>query len=344
MQEPSRSIHPAKVSRSDLEELALGQPPFVSIYVDLSLERRDTLVERVAAIAGGLLALDAPAELVERTTTAFLAPSDDRAAMGVVASTDGRSIVATSPEPLVRDLGDFSPVPRLATMIEWSQQMLTHAVVRRGEGGNADLVVFGADGTTHHTATVDAAETLATEIAAHGPAVAFVVGADFEALLEQIRKLVATNELRADCRIIELDDGSDDEVADAVVRHTASVVAERKVEMLQDFRFEQSHGKAIEGIENVLDAANAGRISTLLVNADPDDHRRAVIGPSGLVTLHDATTDDAGHPVPLADALIWATLARGGTPVILPATGEQGPTDDIGAFLTPRPPLGLIDR
>ena len=336
--------HPPRVTRTDLEQLALGRPPFVSMYVDMSADHRATLVERVAAIADGLLELGATPELVARVTNPFLAPPSDRSAMGVVTSSDGRYVIGVSPEPLVRDFGDLAAVPHLAPVIEWSQEMITHCVIRRARDGEPHLAVFGADGRTY--ADVGAPEPtedeLVEEIVAHDPAAVFVVGPEHESLLGRIRALIVSVELRPDCRVIELDDGTDEEVADAVVRHTASVVAERKVELLRDFRFERSHGQAVEGIDAVLDAVNSGQVSTLLLDADPDDHRRVRVRPDGTLELHQPADD--GDSVPLTDAVVWATLARGGVPVVMPSTGERGPDDDLGAFLFPRPPAGIIDR
>jgi hypothetical protein len=338
-------LHAPKVTAADLAGLALGRPPFVSVYLDLSAEHRDTLSERIAAVADGLLELGATPEMVKRATTPFLAPRSDRAAMGVVCSTDGRSMIASSPEPLARDLGDLAPVPRLAPMIEWGQQMVTHAVIRRGDDEGVQLTVFGADGTSEPAAAADddRVEELVERAVVHEPSVVFVIGDRFAPLVERFHELIVTNELRPDCRIVELADGTDGDVADAVVRHTASVVAERQVELLRDFRFERAHGQAVEGVDDVLDAVNAGRVSTLLVDADPDDHRRLVVGPDARLTRPNDPPDPDGPPrVHLAEGLIWATLARGGQAVVMPSTGERGPDDDVGALLSPRPPAGLL--
>lgn len=339
------TLHAPEVTTADLAGLALGRPPFVSVYLDLSTEHRDTLSERIAAVADGLLELGATPEMVKRATTPFLAPRSDCAAMGVVCSTDGRTMIASSPEPLARDLGDVAPVPRLAPMIEWGQQMVTHAVIRRGDDGGVQLTVFGADGSSEPAAAVDddRVDDLLDRAVAHEPSVVFVIGDRFRSVVDRLRELVVTNELRPDCRIIELPDGSDGDVADDVVRHTASVAAERKVELLRDFRFERSHGQAVEGIDDVLDAVNEGRVATLLVDADPDDHRRLAVGPDARISLPADPPDPDGPPlVHLADGLIWATLARGGSSVVMPSTGERGPDDDVGVFLLPRPPADLL--
>lgn len=337
------TTHPPSVTTDDLRELASGRPPFVSIYIDTSAEGRDTLVQRVAAVANGLRALGTPPDMVRRTTTAFLSPPPDRAAMAVIAASDGRSVIASSPEPLARDIGDYGAVPRLGPLIEFSQQMITHAVVRRAASGAESLIVFGADGSSHDSVDISRDELVA-ELAHHDPAAVFLVGAGFADLRDRLDRQVTDGRLRADCRIEELPDGTDDDVAEAVVRHTADVVARRKVDLLRDLRLQRSLDVAVEGLDAVVAAVNSGRVATLLVNCDPDDPRRAVITESGSVVPVDGAKPQTGEPVRLVDALIWSVLRRGGAPVIIPSTGENGPDDDLGALLTPGHAQQLIDR
>ncbi|MEQ8840805.1 MAG: hypothetical protein RIB98_07475 [Acidimicrobiales bacterium] len=332
----------------------------MSIYVDMSENRRDSLVARVAAIADGLEALGTPTELVRTSTTPLLAPPPGRSAMAVLASSDDRVLVASSPDPLHEDVGEFGAVPRLGPAIEWSQQMITHAVVREVDGDRADVMVFGADGTTTSLPSLTAVDGAATAgdpaaadnafgefLTAHDPAAVFVVGGGLSAIWKSLQDLVLSEHLRPDCHLERLESGDDADVAEAVVRHTASVVATRKVRLLQDFRFELSHERAVEGFEGVVAAVNDGRVATLLLHDDPDDHRRAIVHPDGsmvAVPPDEIAAAGDGQEVRLADALICATLQRGGAPVILPSTGEKGPADDLGALLLPRPPAGLIDN
>ncbi|MEZ5244905.1 MAG: hypothetical protein R2707_07405 [Acidimicrobiales bacterium] len=337
------------MTTAELQHLARGQAPFVSIYVDTRTAHRDTLVQRVAAVADGLCVLGAPDDIVRRTTTAFLAPPADRAGLAVVASSDGRTVVASSPEPFERDVGLYSRVPYLGPMIEIAQQSITHAVVRDTEHGVPDLTVFGADGSVQTTtaAAPQRTDDVLAEVVRHDPAVVFVVGDAPTSMVTHLERMVAENRLRPDCRIEPLDEGTDDDVADAVVRHAAGVVASHKVELLREFRFERSHGRAVDGIDAVVAAVNAGLVATLILNADPDDHRRAIVGSEGDIVPLDgpvASPSPAVDEVPLVDALIWATLARGGAGAVIPTTGDGGPADDIGALLIPRPANGLIDR
>lgn len=343
--------HSPTVTRADLEHLVKGIPPFVSIYVDMRPGNRDTLVERVAAIADGLGALGAPAELVAEATTPLLAPTDERAAMAVLASSDGRLVITGSPDPLNYDIGAFSPLPSIGPVIEWSQQMITHVVVRERADARADVMVFGADGATASYPTIDpeisADDPVLDFIAAQDPAAVFVVGEGLSSLWAELRELVLTERLRPDCQLERLDAGDDDQVADEIVRQTANVVATRKVKLLESFRFEKTHDNAVEGVEAVVEAVNAGRVSTLLANDDPDDPRRGTLLADGtIVPVPEGEIADrrAGEEVPLVNALLCATLARSGTPVIIPSTGETGPNDDLGALLLPRPRAGLIDR
>lgn len=341
--------HPPVVDRDDLRDLAHGTPPFVSIYLDLSPTNRDTLVARIAAVADGLRDLGAPADLVERTTTPFLAPPRDRSAMGIVSSSDGRVVIASSPEPINRDLGEFGLVPHLAPVIEWSQQMITHAIVRSTGPERTDVVIFGADGTTHSTPAVDISrdlDELTQLLVSHSPSAVFLFGANLTAVHDALTELVLAQRLPSSCRLEMFDDGDDDQVADAVVRHAASVVASRKVELLSEFRFELSHGRAVEGVDAVVHAANEGLIATLIANADPNDHRRAEILGDGTIRHHvgtESTAPVAARGERLVDAIVLRVLRKSGAPVIIPRTGDRGPADDLGALLRPRDAADLMD-
>ncbi|MDW3221155.1 MAG: hypothetical protein R8F63_21320 [Acidimicrobiales bacterium] len=341
--------HPPPVTLDELQVLAAGDGPFVSIYIDMAPTRRDTLVARIAAIADGLRELGAPPALVERTTTPFLAPPPNRSAMGIVASNDGRYVVSTSPEPLRRDVGTYEPVPRLGPIIEWSQQMITHAIVREGVSGRVDVVIFGADGSTSARAGMsggDNSSDVEELLVRHQPHAVFVAGAELDGIHARLLDLILAQRLPSSCHVERVADDGDDALADAVVRHTASVVAERKVRLLTEFRFEKSHGRAVDGVDDVVDAANRGAIATLLANADPDDHRRAELRDNTTIVPVDTAEEGdeiAEGGVRVVDALIHATLAKGGAPVILPKTGERGPTDDVGAMLRPRDAQGLIN-
>jgi hypothetical protein len=340
------------IGRSELTALVAGAPPFTSVYLDVSPSRRDTLIERLAAIADGLRDLGAETEEIERATSPFIAPPDDVSAMAAITSRDGRTLISSSPEPIHRDVGEFGEVPRLGPVIEWSQQMVTHAVVRPSAEGGLAIVVFGADGSVSElTVDSDTGPAGVVALVSHRPAAVFLAGFEGdevgESVRDQLREAILRQELPSDCVLETLDTDDNDELADMVVRHTATVVARRKVEMLQRLRFERSHDQAVEGIDAVIEAANDGTISTLILNTDPDDKRWVSLRPDHTM---DVPSDDLAAAPPgdntarLVDALIARTLRTGGVPVIVPHTGERGPDDDVGALLRPLPPLGLIDR
>lgn len=340
------------VGHSELAALVEGVSPFTSVYLDVTPSRRDTLIERLAAIADGLRELGAETDEIDRATSPFIAPPDDVSAMAAITSRDGPTLVSTSPEPLHRDVGDFGEVPRLGPLIEWSQQMVTHAVVRPSPDGGLDVVVFGADTTVTEfpIEQSDGSHRLG-ELVSHRPVAVFVAGFEGDAVgasvSDELREAILRQELPSDCVLETLDTDDDDELADAVVRHTATVVARRKVEMLQRFRFELSHDQAVEGIDAVIAAANDGTISTLILNTDPDDKRWVSLrSDDTMVSPSDdlAVAPSGDRSARLVDALIARTLRTGGVPVIVPHTGERGPDDDVGALLRPLPPLGLIDR
>lgn len=339
------------IGHPELKSLVEGAPPFTSVYLDVSPARRETLIERLAAIADGLRELGAETDEIERATNPFIAPPEDVSAMAAITSRDGRTLVSTSPEPLERDVGEFGEVPRLGPVIEWSQQMITHAVVRPALGGELAIVVFGADGSVTECPPESPTGAAAVDaLAPHQPAAVFVAGFEGDeagaSVRDEIREAILRQELPSWCVLEMLDADNSDELADLVVRHAATVVARRKVEMLQRFRFEQSHDQAVEGIDAVIRAANEGAISTLILNTDPDDKRWVSLLPDQtmVVPSDDLAAAPDDRSARLVDALIARTLRTGGVPVVVPHTGERGPADDLGALLRPLPAVGLMDR
>lgn len=338
----------ATVTSSDLQNMARGPAPFISAYLDVTPGGgRDDLVERLTHISTELIDAGADEKVVEQLTSVFLSPSRERSALGAVIAADGRTVMAGSPESLRHDLVSFAPVPRLGPMIEWAQRTVAHAVITHPRETEVEVIIFDVDGSSHRRVVADdpeAVDRIVEVIHPLHPGAVFVAGHVGAGIRQGLYDAILHARLPVDCDVVALDETQPGELGDAVVRHVANVTAKRQVDFLRHFRFELSHERSVEGHHAVVAAANESRIATLLLNADPDDDRLAQLDETtGLLSLPTGPGDTDGTTVRLVDALMARTLATGGDVVIVPHTGETGPADDLGAFLTPRPTTSILD-
>jgi hypothetical protein len=130
-----------------------------------------------------------------------------------------------------------------------------------------------------------------------------------------------------------------DQIADEVVKLTATVPAEDTVEFLRQFKQEKGqHDLAAEGVAATLGALAAARVDTLLVHDDPDDDRTAWFGPEpGMVADTEAALAELGAGVGLpqearlVDVAIRAAFASGAAVRMIPSV--RSVKDGIGAIL-----------
>lgn len=128
-----------------------------------------------------------------------------------------------------------------------------------------------------------------------------------------------------------------DEIADDVVKLTATVVAEDTVEFLRQFKEERGQRDlAVEGAKSTIEALAAARVDTLLIHDDPDDDRTAWFGPeSGMVAQTKNALADLGVADPqkarLVDVAIRAAFTTSAAVRIVPSVGSV--KEGIGAIL-----------
>jgi hypothetical protein len=297
--------------------------------------------------------------------------------LAVVADATGLRLVRHEPEPPARDAGWVAPLPRVGPFLEWAQSAVPHLVVladrvgadilaftRRADsfGAGETPVVSVGEETGHDPdlrksnpggwsqrryqnraenlweknakAVADQVASLADETAAR----LIVVAGDVRAL-QLLREHLPerTAELLREVDGARAPGSGLDEIADDVVKLTATLVAEDTVEFLRQFKEERGQRDlAVEGAKNTIEALAAARVDTLLIHDDPDDDRTAWFGPEpGMVAQTKRALTELGVPKPqkarLVDVAIRAAFTTGAAVRIVPSAGsvKQG----IGAIL-----------
>lgn len=355
----------------ELSALFEGEAPFVSVYMDVtaSVEQaaskallRWKNLRRDAEEAG------APPEALDAIEAVMPTASGEGDALAVVADASGVRHRSFQPEPPSRDVVHVGPVPYLAPLLEWRQSMPDHAIVLADRTG-ADIMAFvrdGADIEQHFEGdTVDitrshpggwsqrrfqqraenAWEANAADVARLVTQLVDRLNLRIVAAAGDVRAMQFLQEHLPDrardlLHVVEgtrAEDGSIDEVADAVTRAVATAVASDTVAMLEKFREERGQrDRASDGPARTMEALAAARVETLLVHDDPDDARTCWIGPDPAQIATDADTVrgmGASDVVEarLVDALIRAAAGTGAGVWIVPKSG--GPTDGAGAIL-----------
>lgn len=296
--------------------------------------------------------------------------------LAVVADATGVRLARHEPEPPARDAGWVAPLPRVGPLLEWAQAAVPHLVVLADRVG-ADIVAFtrGAGGSAPDDAPLSVGEKTGDDpdLRKTSPGgwsqrryqkrAENLWEANAKAVADQVVSLVDETGARlvvvaGDVRALQFlrdhlpgpvaelwreVDGSRapgsglDEIADDVVKLSASVAAEDTVAFLRQFKEERGQGDlASEGVNATLEALAAARVDTLLIHDDPDDDRTAWFGPeAGMVAFDQQRLADMGaeHPqqARLVDVAIRAAFASGASVRIVPSAGSV--KDGIGAIL-----------
>lgn len=322
-----------------LRSLYRSPRPYTSLYLpcgefaehhpyELFERQRPQLVEQGASDKA-LDALDARLRLPV---------PDEVEGWALFAADDGSTAVdfaaegPTSPQLVVGSL------PMSAPLVEWDQWRIPHVAVSFGDS-TAEVVSFvpGCEPslTPLPVDPTAAAATLRRAATDDGLRLIAVIdeGGDAEGLVERLRGIVPP---RTNVVLIDSDANGDDatnleKIVDSTIRHVADVVARDTVGALEDYRFMQSGGQAVDGDEAVFAALASGRGHTLLIHDDPDDAARASFGddPSAV------SPDFAAHPnvARRADVALWSAIGQGMDVRIMPSTSTNGPTDDIAVTL-----------
>jgi hypothetical protein len=362
---------PVAITAPDLAEIALGEGPFLTVYLTT-----EAAVEN-AAQRSELGWKDLRNELGDRgADEQSLAAVDPLVAdahlegecLVVIANREGLLHVAHEPDPPVRDVGRWGPLPMLGPLLEWRQSQVPHLVALvdrtgadvflfRPDGGDTHVEVAGDDDPIHkakaggwsqkryqrraeNTWQANAADVASelTELTDKEHPRVVAVGGDVRAvelLKEHLPKRVL--DLVHDIPGSRAPDGSVDAVVDDVIRLVATSVAADTTALLAKFREENGQAdRAADGPEATLDALTRAQVEVLLVHADPDDGREVWFGPEAVpVADRPDTLEDLGvaEPMrgPLVDVALRAALGTGAGVRMIPGAG--GPEGGLGAIL-----------
>jgi hypothetical protein len=347
--------------RQDLIDLFRHGGPFATVYLTSrsdvpqaaqELEQRWKAVRRSLESQGaGDAALDALSDAVASTNHA----AGDTLAL--VAAGDTVLLDWHLPEPPRADVGWWSSVPRVATVLEADQTMLPHLVVlvdrtgadvygftaggraieREIEGTDADDVKhFQAGGWSqrrYQQRQVNTWEDNAHEVAGEVARIAkrtdvrlIALGGDVHA--KRFFSDALPTELQGLLRDIggatRHADGGTDHVAEDVKRLVDTVVSTETVAVLQEFEEERGqHDRAADGPARVVEALQRAQVRTLLVHDDVDDDRTIWFGPEPLhVGLDEAAVKAMGVDEPMearaVDVCIRAAIGSGADVRVVP--------------------------
>jgi hypothetical protein len=347
--------------RNDVTEVFRHDGPFATVYLTSRSDvpqAAQELDQRWKAVRRALASQGAPDET--------LAALDDAVATTNHAAGDTLALVAAGtevllhwhlPEPPRADIGWWSSLPRLGTVLEADQTLLPHLVVladrtgadvygftasgraveREIEGSNADDVkLFQAGGWSqrrYQQRQVNTWEDNAHEVADEVARLAkrmdarlIALGGDLhatrfvtEALPKELQPLV--REIDGASRHA---DGGADHVAEDVKRLVDTVVASETTELLREFQEERGqHDRAADGPARVVEALQKAQVRTLLVHDDLDDDRTIWFGPEPLhVGIDEAAVKAMGVEQPwearAVDVCIRAALGSGAEVRVVP--------------------------
>lgn len=359
------------ISAPDLAEVALGDGPFLSLY--LTTEASVENAAQRSELRWKDLRRDLKGQGVDDAVLAEVDPLVADAhlkgeCLVVIGNKHGLAHVSHEPDPPARDVGRWGPLPMIGPLLEWRQSQVPHVVAVVDRKG-ADLFVFHPGGSDDHVEVVGDDDPIhkakpggwsqsryqrraenTWEANAHE-----VAGALTEVVDKEQPRLVA---VAGDVRAVELlkealpkrvhhlvqdisgsraVDGSVDAVVEDVTRAVATVVAADTKALLAKFKEERGQAdRAVEGPADTLAALSRSQVEVLLVHADPDDTRTAWFGGDAVpVAERSPDLTDLGvenaAEGPLVDVALRAALGTGAGIRVIPGAG--GPSGGIGAIL-----------
>lgn len=336
-QSVDRSTRPTAITAVDRLRTIYGHPgPYTTVYLatrpllhesEADTRRRWKALRRDLEVQGSpLSALDA----IEARLT--LPNPEHTAATAVVAAADGTTVVDHALEPPADDLGLVDDLPYAAPLLEWDQRRIAHLIVTLDDAG-ADVVLFGLD----HYLRIDTVDmvgaalvdVITDRVAEINGELIVISGAraDTAAMTDRLRQKIP-----AHCRIAtEPVHITTDDLADATVRHVSDTAARATVRHLREMRFLATHGAAVDGIVNTVQALADGTADLLLIHDDPADDRRCWIG-HGPRQLSIEPRKDHDRQARLVDAAIRSAVLQDIPVHIIPTTGPAGPDDNTAAI------------
>jgi len=259
---------------------------------------------------------------------------DDVGGWALHAAADGSTVVDFAPEGPAAPIMTVGALPMAAPMLEWDQWRIPHVAVSVGESAS-EVVTFlpGAEPAISPLPVDTRSAASALRLLAKNELVRLIViaeqGGEADELVTRLQGVVPprTNVVKLD----ETDAATVHRMADATVRYVADVVARDTVRSLEDFRFMQSTGDAVEGNDASFAALASGNAQMLLVHDDPNDPAAASFGakPHEVSAVFDHYPSISRR----ADVAIWSAVKQGVNVRIIPTTSETGPDDNIGVIL-----------
>ena len=364
-----------KLDRFAALSAAIG--PFASVSLDAT--RTDATHSREiplrwAALQRTLEDAGAPADVVTALSEAVLEPGTLPGAVGklVVANADGVVLDLTLPEPPVRDVALWGPVPHLMPAVRAAAGRPSSYVLAQLDRVGADIDVVGMFGepTEHHQTegdhdvlhkipgggwsqlryqkrVEDSWDHNAQEVAIDLDAVAaryrselVLVGGDPKALAALQGHLPA----RLRDQVVQIGTGgraagtSDEAVAEAVAAEIEQHLRAQRARLIE--RFGQEWGTqqaATQGLDGVVAALRRGQVDQVLLHDDPTSTLMLWIGDAaGQVGLTRDEVVAMGCEQPAqarADAVILWTLMATDAGISLLPDDELSLRDGIGALL-----------
>ncbi len=359
---------------ASLSTLYAADGPFVSIYLDTTSAVENASARLETRWKNVLRELDqAGVDGATKDALTAVHGEHDRGGARVLVASHGTVHLATwLPEPPPRDLVRVDPLPHLLPLVDSLALRIPHVVVLTDREG-ADVLAYTTTQEPvaqasletkiwpiHHTGvggwsskrydnTVrNSWEESAREVATLVDNVCRDIGAEIVIASGDTRALALLEEqlpesLRAELTTIDGGgrhlDGSDDVVAEQVVRALADHVARRTLQTLT--RFAQARGQgdnASDGVAETVRALRMGQVDTLLLTDTFDRTQRGWFGPEAVhLGLARGDLEDMGVREPgeaeLGDILLRAATGTAAEVRLVTGGVEESPSDGVGALL-----------
>lgn len=316
--------------------------PFVSLYLDVTPERRDDAVLRVEQALGAQEGVTDIARATARRVMNEI-PADN-GMVGSLIGSEGVAATAFFPDPPRMDIVSVDALPILAPLIE-ADQMLAHHLVAVIEDSALHLMTIPRHGEPS-VQTLDgnsgddavAVTGIVGHVATETDTSLVVLVANRQRLDDIFPRLRST--LPFDVALTGIDSDLSDDLAAEMVRQVADRSARRIVETMRLWRYHRTQGAAVDGVVDTLEALRQGVASMLLIHDDPADQRQAWFGDD----LHRVAIDFAdARPIDpeerlqsarLVDVLLRTALGLEVPVLIVPALPDDRLHDGMGAILT----------
>lgn len=330
--------HMKKSAPERVEEILSAPGPYVSVYLDITPGRASASEqlheEREKLINSGVDLTPFEIQFNAIKSNAALTTALDVGGWCAIAGADGSAITMTGAEPPRANLVALDSFPHVGPMLEWGQAQVAHTIISLGsEVVEALLFVVGEQPEVRQIGhgAADAAPQIEEIIKETGSELVVIVtqpsaheaAIDLQAALEILPSSVVTSV------VVQEDDDTTGDLADAVVRLVADQTATTTVDALETHRQFSSLGRSVEGLSDTRTALLDGSVELLLIHDDPDDLRRIESG----ALMGAASTDGFGSQTGrLNDVLIAVALSSDARVHIVPNT-QKSLRSGIGAIL-----------